>query len=969
MKFPFQKISFLITLLFGLQFLINGELNAQNFEKFMGLPLVVNYTPEVYNAGIQNWDIIQDKSGLLYVANNLGLLQFDGKYWQRFGASDTKVRSIVQGSDNKIYLGSQADFGYLNSTNSGELFYVSLADSLPESLRDFDETWKVFEIEDKIYFCTFKGIYVYDGQKLTHIPTSSRLDVSFKVANQLYSFEFDNGLVQVQEGKLIPVINGDFFKDKRISNVLNFDKETLLITTFNNGAFLYQANGTIVPFKFKGNYWKDNYLINYSTRLRNGSIALATQNAGLFIISNDGQLILHLDKLSGLPDLTINYIFEDSFDGLWLALNNGLSRVELNSPFSFIDDRMGIIGSGYTALLVNEKLYLGTNVGLFLLEQGQLEFLRGSEGQVYTIQNINGHLLMGHDAGTFLIKGNQTRKISDHKGTWLFKSIPGYPNLILEGKYDGLSLLESSDSDVKYLRKLKGFNESSRLIEFDGDDLWISHGYKGVFKVNLSEDLFEVKKSKLYNSKNGFPRDKLINVFKIANQLVFTADSGFFEYSSAQDEFKSTNRFDGIFESDPTIIDFESDVLNNLYFIERNKLGILRPDPSTGFRLEYSSFNKIKGLWNDDLGNVMVLDEKNILIGGKNGFIHYSPDQDIPRIAQSRVLFKVIVNRGNKDSVLFQGHDFEDKTLQQLNDLSFPFDQNSMGFEFISPHFESGNQTKYQYRLDGFEADWSDWTDENKKEYTNLREGDYTFSVRSKNIFDVVSPEISYQFSINPPIYRSIFAYLFYFFGTILTLFLAYKALDKRHKGKTIQLEKERDVAIQKKEREIEKITQRTEEEIVKLQNEKLENEIEFKSQELTSSAMHLIQKNQLLATIKSTLKSITGEEKSKNSNSQLLRLIKSIDRDLESGNEWEQFSENFDQVHGNFITRLKDMYPSLTPQEIKFAAYIRMNLNTKEIANLLGISVRGVEIGRYRVRKKLNLERKDNLSDYLLRF
>ena len=104
-------------------------------------------------------------------------------------------------------------------------------------------------------------------------------------------------------------------------------------------------------------------------------------------------------------------------------------------------------------------------------------------------------------------------------------------------------------------------------------------------------------------------------------------------------------------------------------------------------------------------------------------------------------------------------------------------------------------------------------------------------------------------------------------------------------------------------------------------------------------------------------------------SNTQVNRLIKSIDRDLASAEEWSQFEENFDQVHGNFITRLKEAYPKLTPQEIKFSAYLRMNLNSKEMANLLNISVRGVEIGRYRVRKKLELERKDNLSDFLIRF
>ncbi|WP_296705512.1 triple tyrosine motif-containing protein [Algoriphagus sp.] len=951
----------------AIQIATGSILSAQENRSFQGLPMINNYLPENYKAGIQNWDIIQDRSGYIYVANNMGLLQFDGKSWERFGASDTKVRSIIQASDGKIYLGSQADFGYFDTDLSGKLSYVSLADSLPVSLQDFDETWKVFEIEGKIYFCTFKGIYIYSNGKLTVVPTESRLDISFQVENQLYTFDTKKGLLVLKNGKLELVRNGEFFVDKRISNILNFDKKRLLITTFDEGAFLY--DGDVESFEFRGAFWKNNYQINYSTRLRNGSIALATQNAGLFIISTQGDLILHLDKASGLPDLTINYIFEDNLDGLWLALNNGLSRVDLNSPFTFIDDRIGIQGAGYTSLKVNGNLYLGTNIGLYLLEGDRLEFLPGSEGQVYSIQQINGHVLMGHDAGTFSIKGKKVTQISSQKGTWVFKPIPGSQNLILQGNYDGLSLLESNENEVRYLRKIKGFEESSRLIEFGDQSLWVSHGYKGVFKITLDSGLTQVVSSKLYNSENGFPKDILINVFNISNRLIFTADSGFFEYDLQKDQFVPSTVYQSAFETSPTIIDLESDVLNNIYFIERNMLGVLKSDPLEGQKLFYSSFNKIKSLWNDDLANVIVIDDKNILFGGKNGFIHYAPDSDIPRVIQSKIWFKSISNHGVVDSILYRGHDFDGNVMEKINGISFPYQQNSMTFEFVSPHFESGAEIYYQYLLEGFDEDWSDWTYENRKEYTNLREGDYLFRIRAKNIFDEVSSETIYSFTVKPPFYRSIFAYLFYAFGSLISLFLAYKFLDRRYNRKTIKLEEEQSQALRKKEREIQTITQRTEEEIVKLKNEKLQSEIEYKNQELTSSAMNLIQKNQLLATIKSTLNSISNEEQNKGLNKQLGRLVKSIDRDLENGSEWEQFSENFDQVHGNFITRLKEVYPTLTPQEIKFSAYIRMNLNTKEIANLLGISVRGVEIGRYRVRKKLGLARKDNLSDFLLRF
>jgi DNA-binding CsgD family transcriptional regulator len=200
-------------------------------------------------------------------------------------------------------------------------------------------------------------------------------------------------------------------------------------------------------------------------------------------------------------------------------------------------------------------------------------------------------------------------------------------------------------------------------------------------------------------------------------------------------------------------------------------------------------------------------------------------------------------------------------------------------------------------------------------------------------------------------------------------VFLTFMWLDKRYKKQTLELEKENIHALREKDDVIESITLRSEEEIIRLKNAQLQSEIDFKNQELTSSAMNLIQKNKLLSTIKNSLKTLATEELNPEMGTQLNRLVRSIDKDLEGAENWSAFAESFDQVHGKFITRLKESFPELTPQEVKFSAYIRMNLNTKEIANLLGISVRGVEIGRYRVRKKLGLTRQDNLTNFLLRF
>ena len=229
-------------------------------------------------------------------------------------------------------------------------------------------------------------------------------------------------------------------------------------------------------------------------------------------------------------------------------------------------------------------------------------------------------------------------------------------------------------------------------MEFDGTTLWIAHGYKGLFKVTLSPDLKKVLSSKRYTSAQGFPTDDLINVFRIADRLIFTANGGIFEFDAQKDRFMPVNEINDLFGYGTVMADVETDALGNVYFIEQSRLGILRQEKNRQRSLHYSPFNKVKRLWNDDLANVTVLDEQHILIGAKQGFIHYQPDLDQVKEDLPRVFFREIRNRGIEEQVLFSGHGvLGDSTLK------FDFDQNSFFFDFGSTHFESENELQFQY--------------------------------------------------------------------------------------------------------------------------------------------------------------------------------------------------------------------------------------------------------------------------------
>lgn len=927
-----------------------------------GLPFIYNYGSDDYSAGIQNWDISQDDQGRIFIANNFGLLIFDGQNWSLVNTADgTKLRSVMA-MDERVYAGYQKNFGYYQPNELGQLEFISLADSLPSQYRDFDEIWKIYTVDESIYFCGFDYIFKYANGKIETADPNANLEITFLNQRELYVQVWEKGLTVLKDDQFELVPNGEFFADKRISGIIPLDKNSLLISCFNEGLFTY-SNGQLSTFKTQLELPYQSLIVNATVRLKNGDIALGTQNNGLIIIDKEGNVKSNLNKLRGLIDNTVNSMFEDSQGNLWLSMNNGISRIAVTSPFSILDYRLGINGAGYAALSREEGIYLGTNNGLYLLRNGQSELIPGSEGQVYSIQELDGNLLVGHHNGPMLIRNGRVELLNDEKGAWLFRSIPNRPNEYLIGTYLGLRKLIQSGNRWT-VSPIRGFDESSRVMHFEGDHLWVTQGYKGAFKLTFNEDYSSVETMELYNSNKGFPTDILINVFDIGNQLIFGSETGVYEYKQATDRFERVSTLNAAMGEEVALVDLDNDELGNIYYIASDAIGKLMPESGTGYENQTNTFNTILNLWNDDLGNIQVLNAEHVLIGAREGFIHYSPALDLPLNESFTIQFKEIQLNNKKDSLLYAG--FGDM-LQ--NGVSLPFRFNNITFQYAATHFASENQVEYAYRLQNFGEEWSQWTNDAKQTFTNLYEGEYKFEVKARNVYGQESTPIAFEFEVRPPIYRTRAAYAFYTLGTLSLLFLGFKTLDYRHKQEKAELEDSKNKLITQKEEEIRTVSEKSEAEIVQLKNDKLQTELKLKNQALTSSAMNLIQKNQLLNQIKNTLKSLSDDDQEKGAKQKLQRIVKSIDRDLSASEEWQQFEEHFDQVHGQFITRLKKAYPDLTPQELKFSAYLRMNLNTKEMANLLNISVRGVEIGRYRVRKKLGLERQDNLSDFILRF
>ncbi len=928
-----------------------------------GLPFIQNFNSQDIKGGIQSWGITQDSRDFIYVANNFGLLEYDGKEWNHYPVKNgTKVRSVYVGQDNRVYVGSQSGFGYFTSNRQGLMEYVALSDSLPARHRNFTEVWRIYGQGKSVYFLTFENIYCYDGNRLTTLVPDGPLEFSFFVEGKIYTQEWGKGLSELKNNRLQLLAGGGFFRHIRIVAMLPHHSG-LLVLTNSEGIYRYE-NGHISRFECPLSGRPEKLLINTAELLKDGTIAIGTPNEGLLIVDEHGALKRHISKRDGLLDRSVLHIYQDNQDHLWLALNNGIAMVELTSPFTVIDEKMGLPGAGYAAATKGDQVLLGTNNGLFSFDPATRQIVQvpNSTGQVYSIRRMGRDYLVGHHDGPMVLKEGVLSQLNDEKGAWLFKPLPGKENYFVAGTYTGINLFEKNPSTYKFVRKFDALRESSRVLEFDEEgNLWMAHGYKGIYKLQLSAGLDGFTKVSFYNSKKGFPSDVLINLERINNTLIFPAQRGIYHYDKATDAFVVDETFTGLFNPDEHVIDMEQDATGNIYFVSDQRAGVLQPKPLGKYTLKTAIFQRITDLINDDLTSVQVLNSRSILFGAKEGFIHYNADQPAS-LGPFKVHIRKMINSISRET-LFGGNSNGEAAA-----LTIPYTRNAVNFSYSATFFEKPEKTVFQYYLKGFDQNWSEWTSRTDKEYTNLPEGEYTFQVRARNIYGTGSEAAAYRFTIQPPWYRTGWAFGLYGMSAVSLLGLVFYTLDKRYKKERQRLVLNKQREIHKKETEIRHLSDKSEQEIIRLKNEKLEVELAHINKELTSSTIHLINKNEQLGSVKGLLEGLL-ESRHDAPKTEIKRIISEIDKSLSSDADWHKFERNFNLVHGDFIKRLLEQYPLLTPQEVKLSAYLRLNLNTKEIAQLMNISIRGVEISRYRLRKKLNLERNENLTEFVLKF
>jgi DNA-binding CsgD family transcriptional regulator len=932
------------------------------------IPISTIFNVDDYKGGMQNWMISESSEGFLYVANNYGLLEYDGSQWRFFGdvPGHTRTRSVfVDPLTHRIYTGGQNLLGFYDRNELGELQFNSLNHLIPEEISDFDDIWNIQKIGEQILFTTFEEVFVFNGREISVISSQEPFSYTFGVDNQIFTYATRSGLLKWNGdgfSPLHPPIEGV----QGFSGIIKESNNSYLLFSTDQGAFRYE-NGTISPaLTGQTSRFKES-IINSAIRLRNGTIAIGTQNDGLYVLKPNGEMIYHLTKNKGLNNRTVLTLYEDRYQNLWVGSNNGIAYVELTSPFSVVDERNGLPGTGYTAAIHDNNFYFGTSTGLYVLNsthkknENPFELVANTEGQVYNLSKVNGDLILSHHTGAYLVEDKFAGHFFAETGTWRFLANPANGGQMIGGTYDGFYLFNTSGSEntPELLMKIPNLRESSRVFEFDRDSiLWMTHGYKGVFSISALQST--EPKIQFYGSENGFPSNILINVFKIADDLVFSAEKGIYRFNKAEQHFELDSVMTSLLGGEEHISYLKEDSFGNIYFISEQHVGVLKRDNLGRLTKELFPFEKINNLISDDLNNISILDHRNILIGARDGFLHYDP-------------MAGQVNNGEINVVIKSMELIGDSTTRyelpaNKADL-FNFDESlkSIRFNFTSPDFSSIGHVKYSYQLLNFDQDWSPFTSATTKEYTSMPPGKYTFLVKAEDAYGRVSEIERLTFQVHPYWYNSLIAYVMYVIATLALFGFVLYIMELNHRNRLEASEKNQQKILELKENELSEIAQKSEERISQLKNEKLKAEIEHKNRALATTTMHLVNKTDMMNGLKNRLRNIVEHES--DVDKEIKQVIKELEKNETNADEWKNFEIHFDHAHSDFLKQLKEAYPELTQQDMKLSAFLRMNMSSKEIASLLNISVRGVEISRYRLRKKLGLDKSKNLVDFMLRF
>ncbi|MFE3870628.1 histidine kinase [Flavobacterium sp. ZS1P70] len=889
------------------------------------LPFVENYSKSNYQGDNQIWNVAQGNDDAMYFANNYYLLRYDGVKWEKNTLPNkTIIRSIMVDGD-KIYSGSYKEFGYW-FRKEGKMQYVSISkDKKVFDDNNNEEIWKIFKFNNTIYFQSFNGIFMFDGRAIREVKFSFLISYCFIVDNQLLIASVEKGIYKMYNGHFEKVNGLAVLENNVIHGIQKYQNKTYFFTK-KNGVYVLE-NGVLNPWENSLNDILKAANINVAQFIKNNKLIIGTANKGVYVLDlNDGSY-KNINRNNVLMNNSILSIGQDKESDLWLGLDNGIAHIEVNSPISIFYDSSGILGSVYSVASTSKGYLMASNHGVFKYEDKQFSLIPNTQGQAWNISKINSKYLVGHNEGTFIYEKGLFYKLSTINGGWnLVKS--SINNSYLQATYSGVIIYKDAN-DLNQKIVIKGVQKPIKYVAQNRkNEIWAADNNRGLYRI-LYNDAYETIKVENVTQRSKIANDFGVKIFEFRNEILFLIDNFWYTYNSITNQLEGNELFNTNFKKASDIVAIDENnfmVLQDglLYHIYANDTKFIK----NSIQEKYYKGKIING-------NLKVFkNNDSYLLNLDDGFISL------------QLKYK------NKETTNVKIEAFNDNLL--VENTSKIKHNSELRIHVISGIYGATRPDLF-YKING------------TKEFIPIKEGLIILNNLSSGSHELTiygndglhyNKVSNFQFIVAKAWYFSFWMILVYLILVGLILYLYYKWNKIKYTQK-LKFQKE-ELKHQKKILEME-LKAENELNVQEYEKHILELELQSKSSEVAGKSLSIAKQSEMIENIQGILDTETDFNKLKS------EIKKAIKINAVNKHEWETFEANLNQIHNEFIINLSKKYPNLTSKDIKLCIYLKMNLSSKEIAPMMNISFRGVELHRYRLRKKLNLIQDENLSKFLL--
>lgn len=926
------------------------------------LALHHNYPPSIAQGGIQNSYVSIDELDGVVVANNKGVLWFDGAHWSRLDVPNGTQSRSVQILDDKVYCGGQGFFGsHPLSASSLNAAWQDHTAQIEDQTGPFEDVWRLFRGPEAQLLLSTNSFLGSWSDSAGFKPWWNGPVVN--------AVECDGGIA-VQTNEDIRVYNWLGEETHLYPFAISARMEGLVLGS--PAALLTHADGIL--------HWRDTGWVpsdsKLSNRLKidrlncmlksNDAWLIGTSEGGILVSSDLQAYAAAYNVDAGFSSNTVLDLKADSKGNVWAGLEGGIELIRFSWPHRRPEGLQGKALTGYSSLhLPTGEIYWGTSQGVLYQSSSSAAPIEipSIKGPIWSFTSCASDTWVMHPDGAGILTGTRYTPVVSELGCWTIVPDPER-NVWYVGTYSGIgtivhnALADELRDRWAYGGLLNGFDVSTRfLARRKADEWWVTHPYRGVYRLRLNPQDQRAEPLGNYGAGSGLPEPLQVNLCAMQDQRLFATQSGLFRYDEINDRMAPDSSALGqALNTSHSTQRLYEDPKGGLWIFQGDEISHVPMSGSAllnGMPVGIAPMQMSRPV--APFESIEFTPDGRVCVPVETGFIYLNAQAMLPRAGSSTLAIKQVRQLTSSGEP------------RELDPAQLNLEAGHHAIEFQLKGYDSdwaGIQL-YQWRIAELSAYWSKPSANAVITLAGLEPGQHTIEFRSLVHDELVGPVLQVPLTIAPFWYDRL-SVRFAFAFTAAFLVLMYFKRNQRILATEFALERE---AERRKQRDaevkMEQSIQASEAQLMREREASREKELMAKNQELAAATMNLVQKAQMLQALEAELldvKKRMPDTETKGIDS----MLKTLREGGKLDEVWDQFAEQFDQVHVEFQQRITERYPNLTKNDLKLCTYLRMNLSSKEMASLMYVTVRAIEVSRSRLRKRLGLAPGENLLQFI---